>query len=123
MATAAIADRLIELLGDAFDALGGGIESADHRIGRGLGAIARNETSVLQGGDLVLEAAHFLRGFDQFVLEHQRCHHREPGVADFAELAAQIDDALIDVLRERLEMIFLAILASETELAAGNGWR
>ena len=44
---AAVADRLIKLLGDTFDALGGGIERTNHRVGCGLGPISGNEASVL----------------------------------------------------------------------------
>ena len=36
-------------------------------------------------------------------------------------LRAQLDDALVDVVRERLQVLLLPVLAGEAELAAGNG--
>ena len=36
-------------------------------------------------------------------------------------LRAQLDDALVDVVRERLQMLLLPVLAGEAELAAGDG--
>ena len=35
--------------------------------------------------------------------------------------AAQLDDALVEVLGERLQMVLLAVLAGQAELAAGDG--
>jgi len=51
---AAVAHRLIELSGDAFNALGCGIERTDHRIGRRPRAVGCNEPRILQGGDVFL---------------------------------------------------------------------
>lgn len=118
---AAIADRLIEFLCNAFDAFSGGIEGPGHGVGRGLRAIGRNEPGILQGSDIFLETAYLLHRLIHFVGQHQCSHHRQSRVADFTELAPQADDALVDILGERLQMIFLPILASETELAAGDG--
>jgi hypothetical protein len=59
--------------------------------------------------------------FSKLVRHHERGHHCEARIADLAELAAQIDDALVDILGKCLQVILLPILASETELTAGNG--
>ena len=86
-----------------------------------LGAVGCNEPRILQGGDVFLEATHLLYRLRQFVRDHQRGHHRETRVADLTELASQTDDALVDVLGELLQVLFLSVLASEAELAAGDG--
>src|SRR6476646_2574290 len=85
---AAVADRLIKLLGKAFDALGGGIESSDYRVGRSFGTIGRDEASILQGGDVLLQASHPVHRFNQLVGHHQRCHDGQACIADLSKLAA-----------------------------------
>ena len=64
---------------------------------------------------------HLLYRLRQLVSHHQRGHHRETRVADLTELASQTDDALVDVLGELLQVLFLSVFASEAELATGDG--
>ena len=71
--------------------------------------------------ELLLEPPQLLAGFGQLVGDRQRRHHGQPRVADLAELAAQLLDALVEVLGELLQMVFLAVLAGHAELAAVDG--
>ena len=64
---------------------------------------AATHAGVLQGGELLLERLQLLAGLGQFVGDRQRRHHGQPGVADLAELAAQLADALVEVLGELLQ--------------------
>ena len=57
-------------------------------------------------------------GLRQFVGDRQRGHHGEPLIADFAMRAAQLLDAVIDLLRELGHVIFLPILAAHPVMAA-----
>ena len=77
----------LSLLGDALDPLGRRIEGGDHRVGGRLGAVGGDHARVLQGRDLLLQPADLCRALGQLVGDHQRRHHRQPGVADLAELA------------------------------------
>ena len=76
---------------------------------------------VLQGGVIRLQPLQLLAGFGQFVGDHQRRHDGQPRIADLAELAAQRDDALVEILGELLQMVLLAVLAGHAELAAVDG--
>jgi hypothetical protein len=118
---AAIADGLIELFGNTFDPFRGRIERTDHRVGRSFGAVSCNKPSVMQRGDFFVQAMELLGGLDELVGEHQSGHDCQTRIANLSKLAPQIDDALIDVVRKRLQLFFLPILASETELSAGDG--
>src|SRR6185369_12940768 len=112
---------LAELPGHAFDSLGRRREGCDDgRLGC-LVAFGRRIADVLQGGVVRLEALQLLAGLGQFVSDHQRRHDGESRVADLAELAAQRDDAIVEVLGELLKMTLLAILAGHAELAAVDG--
>ena len=82
---------------------------------------AADDAGILQGGDVLLQPADLVHRFRQLVGDHQRRHDGQPRVADLAKLAAQLDDALVDILGERLQMLFLPVLAGEAELAAGDG--
>src|SRR6185312_12394272 len=68
----------------------------------------------------VLQPADIAPRLAQFVSHHQRRHHRQPRIADLAELAAQVDDALVDVVGESLKVLLLPVLAGKAELAASN---
>ena len=81
----------------------------------------RPRAGVLQGGMSASRRFSLLAGLGQFVGDHQRRHHGQPRVADLAELAAQRDDALVEVLGELLQMVLLAVLAGHAELAAVDG--
>src|SRR4029078_7882412 len=76
---------------------------------------------VLQGGVIRLHALELLVGFGQLVGDHQGRHDGEPRIADLAELAAQRDDALVELPGELLQMALLAVLAGHAELAAIDG--
>src|SRR5262245_9744750 len=118
---ATVADRLIELLGNPFDTLSCGIEGSNYSVRCGLGSIRSDMAGILQRRNLLLIAAHFSYCFCEFIGQHQRCHYREARVADFTKLAAQIDDALVDVVGQRLKVLLLTIFTGKAILAAGNG--
>src|SRR4029079_6120192 len=119
--TTAITDGLIKLFGNAFDPLCGRIECANHGVGCCFGAVRRDKASGVQGGDLLVQSQRLPRGFDELVGEHQCGHDCQARVADLSKFASQIDNALVNVVRKRLQLFFLSVLASEAELSAGNG--
>src|SRR4029450_434393 len=118
---AGVEDRLIELPGEALDALGRGIERRDHRRLRRLGAIGGYGARLLEGGEFGLEPPQFFFHPRQLIGERQRGHDREPRVADLAEARAQRGDPRVELLGEMGDMRLFAVLASHPELTAVDG--
>jgi hypothetical protein len=118
---AAIADGLIELLGDALDPFGRRAEGGCDRGLSGLVAIGRQHAGVLQRGEFFLQPLHPMSRFGKLVGDRERRHYRQPRVADLTEFAAQPADAHVEIAREFDEMALLAILASHPELPAIDG--
>ena len=109
---------LRELLGQFLDPLSRCVEGGDHGILRCLRAHVVGGTCILQGGPFGFDALQSLVSLRQFVGDHQSRHNGQTRVADFAELAAQRDDALVKVAGELLKMGLLPVLACHAELAA-----
>jgi hypothetical protein len=65
-----------------------------------------------------LHSPELLAGFRQLVGDHQRRHDGEACIANLAELAAQRNDALVEILGELPQMILLAVFTGHAELAA-----
>src|ERR1019366_3059529 len=109
----AVAEALIELLGDALDPLGRRVEGVNHRARGRLGAVGGDYTGILQRVALLLQAADLARGFRQFVGHNKRRHHRETCVADLAEFLAQFLDPPVEILGKRKQMLLLPVLAGK----------
>src|ERR1044072_8367678 len=112
---------LIEAARDALDALRGGVERVGDGDLHGVRALARSNTHILQRRELLLEPAHALGRLAQLVAERKRRHDDQPHVADRAEARLQLLDALIAILGEAHQMIFLALLAGQAVLPAMDG--
>ncbi len=93
---AARADGLIELLGDALDALGGRRQRGGDR---GLRPLLRDyrRAGVLQGGELLLQPLDARPGLDELVGDRDRRDRGQARVADLAEFGAQRTDATIEI--------------------------
>src|SRR5689334_13411168 len=116
-----LAAALVEVARYALDALGSGIECVGDSDLHRLRALARCDARVLQSGQLLLETAHALGRFGEFVTKRERRHDDQPHVADSAEARLQLLDALIEILGEASEMLFLPVLAGHAVLPAMNG--
>ena len=81
----------------------------------------RDHARILQGGDLLFELALLAAGFRQFVGDSERRHHGQAGVADLAEGAAQMVDALVEQLGELHQMALLPVFAGHPVLPAVDG--
>src|SRR5262249_54148161 len=66
---------------------------------------------ILQRGELVLDAAQLRPALGELVGDGERRHHGEPHVADLAEIAAQLGDALVEILGEPGEVLLLPVVA------------
>src|SRR6266849_3591643 len=116
--------RVIRLLKQAhrlFDALGRGSEGRRNIRFYRLRAIRSGGARVLQGGELGLDPMHALALLRQFVAEDKRRHDGEPRIPDFPKSAAQIRDALIEIVGQSRQMMFLAVVARHAILAAVDG--
>ncbi len=103
---AVAADALIEFLGDAFDALGGGGERGGDRGLRALGAIGGGDARLLRPRHLLLEALEAFAHLGEFVGDGERRHHGEPVIADLAEFGAQAAIATaLTAAAERIESV------------------
>src|SRR5439155_19547500 len=119
--SARAADGLVQLPGEAFDAFSRRVEGGDDgRVG-GLRAIDGDRARVLQRRDVLLQRSQFFCRLRKLIRHGERRHDREPRVADLAELAAQLDDAIVELLGELHQVAFLTVLAGHAELAAVDG--
>src|SRR3569833_3818010 len=117
----AAADGAVQHLRGLLDASGGGVERVGHRnLGR-TGAIGCLVADTAQALDLLLQFAHLLADIKQLIADGERSHHGEPGIADLAELAAQIGDARFQSLCELEKPELLALLAGHAVLPAVDG--
>ena len=73
----------------------------------------------MQRRELLLQATDPLVRLGEIISNGKSGHHRETGIADFAEFAVQFADALLKQVGERLKMLLLTILAAEAELTGG----
>src|SRR5262245_66343489 len=117
---AGVDDCLIELPGEALDALGCRIERGDHRRLRRLGAIGGYDARLLQGGELRLESLQFFLDLPELIGERQRSHDREPRIADLAEARPQLKDETVEMLGETGQKTLFHDQAGHPDLAAGN---
>ena len=102
--TAVGAWRLRELLGQALDPLGRRVEARRPSLLRRLSAIVDGGRASCKAARSASMRLRSLVGLGQFVGDHQRRHDGQTRVADLAELAAQRDDALVEVAGELLKM-------------------
>jgi hypothetical protein len=63
-----------------------------------------------------------LSGLGKLISDRDCRHDGEPGIADLAEFAAQLIDAIVEFAREIHQMAFLAILARHPKLPAVDGY-
>ena len=117
----ATAQRGVELLGDAFEPLGGRVECVSDGCGSFLGAVRGCDACILHRDKLFFQPVDALHRFRQFIGDSERRHHGEADITDLAEFLAQLDEARVEMLRQLLEMLFLPVLAGETKLAAVDG--
>src|SRR5579871_3885606 len=117
----AAADGAVQDLRGALDPLGGGIERVGDGGLRRLGAIDRGDADIAQGHKLRLERADTLTGVLQLVAHGERRHHGEPGIADFAEAAAQLFDPGLEIFGGPQQPHLLPFLAGHAVLAAVDG--
>src|SRR5690242_8475190 len=114
------ADRpaTIERLGELLDALGRRVERGRDRVLGHLDAIGRDGACVLQRRELILDAAQLSALLAQFVGDGQRRHDGEPHVADLAEVAAELLDALVEILGKPGEVLLLPVIAGHPVVPA-----
>src|SRR6266446_9104092 len=117
----AAADGAVEHLRGLLDPGGGGVQRIGDRALRCLGAIRRARARITQRGEFLFETADAMGGVEQFVAHRQRRHHRQPRIADFAELAAQILNPRLKTLGELQEPYLLPLLAGHPVLPPVDG--
>src|ERR1700674_466980 len=110
-----------EPVGQALDALSHLLD----RSGEGAFALVRllgaGKLLLVQALDLLLCRAHALAQLRNFVGEHDRRRHREPGITDFAEGLAQLLNTQVELAREPHEIILLPVVAGHAVDAAIDG--
>src|SRR5215467_4131842 len=100
--------RLLEQADGLFNALGRRSEGRCHIGFHRLRAIRSGGARVLQGGELGLNPVHPLALLRHLVDDDKRRHDGEPYVPDFPESAAQICNALIEIMGQSRQMMLLA---------------
>ena len=118
---AARSNRGVELLGDALNALGRGVEQRGRRRLAGLVAVGARNLRFLDGHELVLQAPQPAGHLAKLIGDRERRHDGEPRIADLAELRTQHFDPSIELAGKLCEMLFLAVLARHAELATVDG--